>query len=108
MIPFVQFAPVELRCPEGLFLLGVGNHLGGPSKRSELALPSLRDEPCQFTFVVGKILEGCRGCPLLTLKKHGHKWAQQHKRRGNFRTLQSSFMADSIADGAVTHLVVVL
>jgi hypothetical protein len=102
-----QFTPVQLRAPEGLWRLRIGDIFWYPTKCREL-LPA----PLAYCLgkggilVIRKILEW-RGCaPLFTLEKHRDKRCGEHQSGSDFQASEAYEMTAAFTHGPIANLVV--
>jgi hypothetical protein len=102
-------APVEPGALEGLGRLRVRHLLRGPAERLELAPAAARDGGAKVRVgVVCEVLKRCAGGPLLAHEEQWHGGRRQHAHRRDLRSVEAREVRETLAEGAVADLVVVL
>ena len=107
MVAIVDLAPVQLRPPEGLGILRVGDFVGVPTVFGELPLAALGSGPGQLGFgMAAEELERARRPPLLTHEKHCRIGRSECQRRLHRQLAGGQVLRRPVADRPVADLVV--
>src|SRR5260221_9905493 len=111
MAGLARLRPVELRGQEGFLGVGIRNRFGRAGEAlegGELAAPSLAHGAPELALEIAEIEERGGGAEFLAHEYHRHRGREQEDSLGEAQPLGRGEGAETLAQGAIAHLVVVL